>query len=268
MLELPFYWVDAFTSHPFGGNPAAIVPLPHWLPDDQLQRMAWQHGLSETAFCVRTAADHYDLRWFTPATEVDLCGHATLATAHVLTHELATVGPQITFRTASGALTVTRQTHGRLELDFPARPSVALDPTTPAATALLAALGLPSAEWIGAARDHVVVLPDQAAVAAVQPDFVRLAACDTFAVIVTAPGDDCDFVSRFFAPRAGINEDPVTGSAHCTLVPYWAAKLGQNSLHARQTSARGGELWCHLRDDRVGLAGQAVTYLRGNITLP
>ena len=266
MTLLPFYWIDAFTDRAFGGNPAAVCPLETWLPDALLQRMAWQHGLSETAFCVPAGEGRFELRWFTPAVEVDLCGHATLATAHVLFNEHRIGRDRLTFLTQSGELTVARSEGGRLELDFPSRPAapVADDEAT---QALLAALGVRSATWVGQSRDFMVVLHDEAAVVALEPDFVALARCDTFAVIATAAGDDCDFVSRFFTPRGGIDEDPVTGSAHCTLVPYWAERLGKNRLHARQRSSRGGELWCELRDDRVGLAGHAVTYLRGELTI-
>lgn len=266
--HLPFYWIDAFASQPFAGNPAAVCPLDTWLPDAQLQRMARQHGLPETAFLVPTSDDHhFELRWFTPAVEVDLCGHATLAAAHVLFHERGLDGDQVTFNSASGPLIVRRSDAGRLELDFPARPPALLTDQAEAQR-LLAALGVDEATWIGTARDHLVVLAHQAAVAALQPDFARIAACSAFGVIATAPGNDCDFVSRFFTPKGGINEDPVTGSAHCTLVPFWADRLGQTTLFARQISARGGELWCEQRGDRVALAGNAFTYLRGEITLP
>ena len=264
---LPFYWIDAFTRRAFTGNPAAVVPLETWLPDALLKRMAWQHRLSETAFLVPLPGGGYHLRWFTPdLREVDLCGHATLASAHVLFNELGVSDTPLRFDSRSGPLTVTRDAAGRLELDFPARPPRPL-PLDDLPAGLLDALGLSSALSAGLARDYLIVLRDQSAVAAVQPDFTRLAAYDAFAFIVTAPGDDCDFVSRFFAPRSGIDEDPVTGSAHCTLVPYWADRLERRSLHARQISARGGELWCELRGDRVALAGHAVTYLRGTVAL-
>lgn len=267
MAKLPFFWIDAFSSEPFAGNPAAVCLLPAWLPDPLLQRMATQHGLSETAFIVPGADGEFQLRWFTPAVEVDLCGHATLAAAHVLLQEQNLASDRVIFSTASGDLVVRRTPAGRLEMDFPARPARPLEDEAEIRR-ILAGLQIGRAEWFGTARDHLVVLSSPEEVRALQPDFVLLAQCAAFAVIVTAPGEDCDFVSRFFTPKGGINEDPVTGSAHCTLTPYWADRLGHNTLHARQLSARGGELWCTLRGDRVGLSGHAVTYVRGEITMP
>lgn len=264
MPTLPFYWIDAFTARPFGGNPAAVVPLESWLPTEELGRLAGQHNLSETAYCI-PEGEGYAIRWFTPDHgEVDLCGHATLATAHVLLNERGARGP-IKFQSRSGPLTVTARDDGRLELDFPSRPPRPLQPQD-LPEGLLAALGTSDPISVGLARDYIVELADQTAVAAVSPDFAALRAFDAFAFVVTAPGDDCDFVSRFFAPNSGINEDPVTGSAHCTTTPFWADKLGKNALFARQISSRGGELWCELRGDRVGIAGEAVTYLRGELS--
>ena len=263
MARLPFYWIDAFTSQAFGGNPAAVVPLDSWLPDAELRQMALQHGLSETAFLVPTENGNYHLRWFTPEREVDLCGHATLAAAAVIFDQQPDRG-EIIFDSQSGSLVVRRDADGRYELDFPSRPPAPVDPDcTP--TELLHALGIEQAEWIGKSRDHFVVLSDQAALAALRPDFDRMIKFDTASVIVTAPGDNHDFVSRNFAPGYGIDEDPVTGSSHCTLAPYWAQRLGKLSLHARQISARRGELWCRLDGERVKIAGHAVIYLKGEL---
>jgi PhzF family phenazine biosynthesis protein len=260
-MKLPLYWIDAFTDRVFGGNPAAVVPLVAWLDDARLQQIAFENGLSETAFFVRTGPDRFHLRWFTPLVEVDLCGHATLATAHVLFHELGQPGDRIVFDSKSGPLTVARREDGRLELDFPVRPAI---PAAADAT-LIRGLGTAPAEIHRSANTWLCVYSRAAEVRALQPDHAALATLTPGRIIVTAPGDDCDFVSRFFAYDAGIPEDPVTGSAHCTLVPYWAARLGRTVLHARQVSARGGELWCELAGDRVRIAGRAVLYLRGEI---
>lgn len=262
-MPLPFYWVDAFTDHVFGGNPAGICPLDHWLDDALLQKLAWQHGLSETAYFVRTAENRYALRWFTPVTEVDLCGHATLAAAHVLFEEMGLEGDRVIFDSRSGPLAVSRAAQQRLQLDFPSRP--AGDPQSP--ETLAAALRrLPEAVSVGPTC-WLAVFPCAEDVRRLRPDAEALARLKPGRCIVTAPGDEpgLDFVSRFFAPDAGIPEDPVTGSAHCILTPYWAARLGKPALHARQVSHRGGELWCTLAGDRVHLGGRAVTYLRGAI---
>jgi PhzF family phenazine biosynthesis protein len=257
-MNLPFFWVDAFTDHVFAGNPAGVVPLERWLPDDTMQHIARENGLSETAFFVRTGPGQHHLRWFTPAIEVDLCGHATLASAHVLWTELRGKADRLTFASRSGPLQVGRA-GDRLELDFPSQPAA----PAPAPSDLIAALGR-EPEHVGRAGTRWLCVFGRAAeVRSLQPDQARLAQVTPGRVIVTAPGDDCDFVSRFFAPDAGIAEDPVTGSAHCTLTPYWAERLGKPRLHARQVSARGGELWCELRGARVAIAGRAVTYLRG-----
>lgn len=265
-MELPFYWVDAFTRRAFGGNPAGVCPLEAWLDDDLLQRLASQHGLSETAFFVRTGDHRYDLRWFTPATEVDLCGHATLASAHVLFRELGLSGSEVTFDSRSGPLRVGQVQDDRLQLDFPVRTVEAALSGKAVTNALQRAPESVSASqtsWLAVfptAEDVRNLVPDQAALARLKPG----------RCIVTAPGDEpgVDFVSRFFAPEAGIPEDPVTGSAHCILTPYWAARLGKKQLHAKQVSPRGGELWCTLAGKRVHIAGHAVTYLRGQIELP
>jgi len=257
-VKLALYQVDAFTDRRFGGNPAAVVLLRSELPDATLQAIAAENNLSETAF-VMPAKDHYRLRWFTPCLEIDLCGHATLGTAHVLFATGAARGDAVQFETASGRLTVTRE-GDLLCMDFPARPGKPVD----CPPGLAEALGARPAEVLDA-RDLMAVLDEEEQVTGLTPDIAAIAALDAFAVMVTAPGREVDFVSRFFAPKAGIPEDPVTGSAHCTLVPYWAARLGKKDLHARQVSARGGELFCEHRGDRVILRGKVVEYLRGQI---
>ena len=259
-MKLPLYQVDAFTSRLFGGNPAAVVPLEDWLPDDVLAAIAAENNLAETAF-VLPRQDPAPLRWFTPAVEVDLCGLATLATAHVLFRHMLAGRDRLAFSTRSGTLTVTRDGE-LLSMDFPARPASEIGITDD----LAAALGRRPAKAYRA-RDIMAVFDAEPDVRELQPDFRRVAALDAFAVIATAPGTEVDFVSRFFAPAQGIPEDPVTGSAHCTLIPYWAARLGKSELTARQLSRRGGELYCRLRGDRVDIAGRAVEYLRGEITV-
>jgi PhzF family phenazine biosynthesis protein len=259
-MKLPIYQIDAFTSQQFRGNPAAIVPLAEWLPDATLAAIAAENNLSETAFVVPTEGD-IPLRWFTPTVEVDLCGHATLAAAHVLfAHHFPERG-SLTFSTLSGKLTVRREQE-LLSMDFPAKPGVPVDMIEQLAQALGA-----RPQEVLRARDLMAVFESESEVRALKPDMDKIMALDAFAVIVTAPGDSVDFVSRFFAPAKGVPEDPVTGSAHCTLIPYWAARLDKTRLQARQVSARGGELLCELQDSRVSIAGQAVEYMRGVITL-
>lgn len=260
-MEIPLFQIDAFTSRVFGGNPAAVCPLQSWLPDETLQAIAAENNLSETAFFVPRGAD-YDLRWFTPAIEVDLCGHATLATGALVLERLAPGRASVRFHTRSGVLDVVRE-GGRLAMDFPARPA---EPA-PADPRVAEALGRQPASLLRAERDYLAVFADEDEVQALAPDQARLAALDRLGMIATAPGRGVDFVSRFFAPRMGVPEDPVTGSAHCTLVPYWAARLKKHSLSARQISARGGELNCELAGDRVKLKGQAAFYLEGTIRL-
>ncbi len=257
-MKYPIFQVDAFTDHVFGGNPAAVVILPAWLPDSQLQAIARENNYSETAFLVRDGRS-FELRWWTPELEVDLCGHATLASAHVVFQIDDSRSDEVSFSTRSGELRV-RKDGDRLAMNFPARPPIprALDPEVGRA------LGANPSELL-ASRDLVAVFEKQDQIEALRPDFAALAAIDAFAIVATAPGRDCDFVSRFFAPRAGVAEDPVTGSAHCSLVPYWSRRLGRRGLHARQLSARGGELFCEDRGDRVIVAGHVVEYLRGEI---
>ncbi len=262
-MAQPFFWVDAFTSEVFTGNPAAVCPLNAWLDDSLLQKMAWQHGLSETAFFVRTGERRYHLRWFTPAIEVDLCGHATLASAHVLFSELGQVGDEVTFDSRGGPLVVRHTEKGRLSMDFPSRTAGVFQPPDRLAMALRK---VPDTVSLGPSC-WLVVYPKAEDVRSLTPDHPALAAFKPGRFIVTAPGDEpgLDFVSRFFAPDAGVPEDPVTGSAHCVLTPYWSARLRKGSLHAKQVSRRGGELWCTMAGDRVHIAGHAATYLRGQI---
>jgi len=230
-----------------------------------MQQIAAENNLAETAFFVpRAAAGEYDIRWFTPAAEVDLCGHATLASAHVLWQHLGFAAERITFHSQSGPLAVRREASGRLVLDFPSRPPqpLAVHPTG-------LADGLRATPLhVLAARDLVAVFNSEAEVLALRPDFAKLLDIAYLGVIATAPGTNgVDFVSRFFGPRVGINEDPVTGSAHSTLIPYWAEKLGKTELRARQVSPRGGDLWCALHGERVDIGGYAVTYAFGEIHL-
>lgn len=262
-VRLPLYQVDAFTGDLFGGNPAAVCPLERWLPDATMQAIAAENNLSETAFFVREG-DAYALRWFTPSVEVDLCGHATLASGFVIMRILEPGRDAVRFHTVkAGTLTVTRAAD-MLAMDFPARPAAPME----APAGLLKALGgAPRA--VLRARDYLVLYDSAAEVAALDPDFAALAKVkDCWAAIVTAPGKNgVDFVSRFFAPSQGVPEDPVTGSSHCTLTPFWAERLGKTTLEARQLSRRGGTLRCTLNGDRVGIAGRAVLYLEGEISL-
>jgi PhzF family phenazine biosynthesis protein len=262
MTTVPIYQADAFTSSLFGGNPAAICPLHEWLPASQMQKIAAENNLAETAFFVPQGKD-YELRWFTPTFEIDLCGHATLASAHILFTELGYPHDEIHFHTRkAGTLTVSRS-GDRYVLNFPSRVAGPAE----APQQLIEALGGKQPVEVLRSRDYLLVYANGEDIAAMQPDFALLSKVDTIGVIVTAPGRETDFVSRFFAPAAGIPEDPVTGSAHCSLVPYWARRLGKDTLHAWQISARKGELWCTSAADRVLMAGKAVTYLRGTISV-
>jgi PhzF family phenazine biosynthesis protein len=262
-MRIPLYQVDAFvTEAPFTGNPAAVCSLDSWLPDEIMQAIAAENNLSETAFFVPDG-EGYRLRWFTPTVEVDLCGHATLASAFIVFDRLAPGRQRVTFETEkAGRLTVARDGE-MLALDFPSRPPA----PCPMSEALVAALGKRPAELL-AARDYLAVYDSAAEIAALTPDFAAVAALDRFAVIVTAPGSDgVDFVSRFFAPARGVDEDPVTGSAHCTLIPYWAQRLGKSRLEAHQLSRRGGALSCAVEGERVTIAGRARLYLEGTIAI-
>lgn len=257
-MKQSYYEVSAFTTNPFGGNPAGVCPLESWLPDETLQGIAANNNLAETAFTV-PRGDDFELRWFTPTIEMDLCGHATLAAAFVLFSERGLGGDELRFHTRSGLLTVTREKE-MLTLDFPSRPAA------PCAVpdALIRGLGA-TPKKVFKSRDYLAVFTNEAEVRALKPDFAMLKTLDCLGIIATAPGTDCDFVSRFFAPSAGVDEDPVTGSAHCTLIPYWAERSGKTKLSARQVSQRGGELSCDLRGNRVLISGKAIVYLRGSI---
>jgi PhzF family phenazine biosynthesis protein len=259
-MRIPMFQVDAFTSQVFRGNPAAVCLLDQWLDDATLQSIAAENNLSDTAYLVG-GDGRYEVRWMTPKQEVDLCGHATLASAFVLFAGAENGREEIVFRSKSGELKVRRD-GDLLTLDFPARPP---QPMT-ASEELLEGLGrAPREVW--AARDYLAVFETEEQVRTLAPDYERLARVDRFAIIATAPGTRVDFVSRFFAPRQGIPEDPVTGSAHCTLVPFWSKRLGKKKLHALQVSPRGGELFCEDRGDRVAISGRAVRYLEGTIEI-
>jgi PhzF family phenazine biosynthesis protein len=275
-MQIPLYQIDAFADRLFAGNPAAVCPLSDWLDDDLLQRIAMENNLSETAFFVAdpARAGHFALRWFTPSAEVDLCGHATLASAFVIFEHLSPAAETLHFHTRSGELVVTRGEAGSLSMDFPAWPARAL----PAADAqriagdIEGALGRRPVEVLRAVN-LLAVFDDEDSLRALHytPALVpALEDADAWGLIATAPaGPEADYevVSRFFAPLKGVDEDPVTGSAHCTLVPYWAARLGRDSLRAFQASTRGGHLRCTLEGDRVWLAGSCRQYLEGTITL-
>ncbi len=259
-MKLKIYQVDAFARRVFEGNPAAVCPLDAWLPDDVMQSIAAENNLSETAFFV-TEEDRFVIRWFTPATEVDLCGHATLASAYVLFECAGYEEPTIRFSSRSGELAVRRD-GDLLVLDFPAQPPERC--TIP--QELVAAFGAEPVECLRSA-DLIVVYEDEAFVRSVTPDIEKLNALDCRGIIITSASDEYDFVARFFGPRVGIDEDPVTGSAYTQLVPYWAGKTGKAAFHAKQVSERGGELQCELDGDRVLIGGRAVKFLEGDIEI-
>ncbi|WPU96198.1 PhzF family phenazine biosynthesis protein [Mucilaginibacter sabulilitoris] len=261
-MTIPIYQADAFTDKLFGGNPAAICPLTEWLPDEVMQKIAIENNLAETAFLVKTG-NGYKLRWFTPEYEIDLCGHATLASAHILFTELGFEGDAIHFETVKAGTLIVKKDGDKYTMDFPSRPPIPIEPPM----GLKEALGEKEPVAYLRSRDYFLVYETEQDVRDISPDFFALSKMDTVGIIVTARGDNSDFVSRFFAPGAGIPEDPVTGSAHCNLIPYWAKILGKNSLHAYQISARRGELWCELKGDRVLMSGKAVTYLKGEISV-
>jgi len=259
-VQLPLYQVDAFAEKAFEGNPAAVVPLTSWLADEVLQAIAEENNLSETAFIV-PGNEHFELRWFTPAAEVDLCGHATLAAGHVVFQHLNFEQHEVRFQTRSGQLQVSRTEQG-LMMDFPA--------TMPKATATPAAISAaipfePVDVLLG--FDHIVVLENEEQVKQLNPDFSQLKQLSSRGVVVTARGQDYDCVSRCFYPKLNVAEDPVTGSAHCQLAPYWAQQLGKTTINARQLSARAGTMSCEVLGDRVRLFGSAVDYLVGTINI-
>ena len=267
-MNLKYFVVDVFTDKSFGGNPAGVCLLDSWLPDEMLQNIAMENNLSETAFLVKRDGC-YDLRWFTPEIEVDLCGHATMASAFVLFDCLKVDVNILKLQSQSGELTVEKK-DGMLWLDFPARPAAPV----PQYKSIRDALGITEFEMYKSA-DLLVVLDSEELIRRMQPDFEMLKTVkeeagmpdNSFGVIITAPGSDCDFVSRFFAPTAGIPEDPVTGRAHCVLTPYWSKRLGKNAMTARQLSKRGGQLWCEDAGERVKIGGTAVLYMTGVINL-
>ncbi len=268
-MTYPIYQVDAFTSSIFAGNPAAVMPLEQWLPDNVMLSLAMENNLSETAFFVRlpdhTNAD-FHIRWFTPGIEVPLCGHATLASAWVIFNKLGWNNNEIRFQSKSGPLSVRQADDGWLIMDFP---NLAFE-EQPTPTLIREALETAPETVLYVPNDtnYMVLLDDEAAVQAAQPDLRKLRLLGNQGLIITAPGSDCDFVSRYFAPGAGIDEDPVTGSIHSVLAPYWAEKLGKKRLDARQISARGGVLRCELKGNRVDIAGQVAFYMEGSVYLP
>ena len=258
-MNLTLFQVDAFAKEVFKGNPAAVCPLDEWLDTGLMQKIALENNLSETAYFVKKD-DVYEIRWFTPGAEIDLCGHATVASAYVIFECLKAEENFIKFSSPhSGILTVEKQ-GDILTLDFPSRPPV----TCEVPEGLIEAVGKEPKEVLKS-RDYFLVYETEQEILGIEPNFSELLKIPAHAVIVTAKGDSSDFVSRFFAPEVGVFEDPVSGSAHCNLIPYWAEKLGKTELFARQVSARGGELFCELRGDRVKIGGHAVLYLKGEI---
>lgn len=258
-MKLQIYQADAFAASLFKGNPAAVIPLIEWLSDEKMQQIALENNLSETAFFI-PEGDHFHIRWFTPTAEVKLCGHATLATAHILFNELNFQGAQIDFNSKSGILTV-KKVEDKLQLDFPADFAHTVEPVP----AFAEAFGIQPSATLKGRTDYLLVFDSEEIIQNIKPNIQILLGTDTRGIMVTAEGNDVDFVSRFFAPAVGVNEDPVTGSAHTTLIPYWANRLNKTELTASQLSARGGQLWCTLSGNRVLIAGKATTYLRGEI---
>jgi len=262
MMKLPIYQVDAFARTVFGGNPAAVVPLESWLYDTTMQQIAAENALSETAFIV-PKGNEWEIRWFTPVQEVELCGHATLASGWVVLTHLQPRREVVRFASKSGELSVARA-GDRLAMELPRWMP---EPVAAPPPALARALGRAPTETLAHGSKYFCVYESASDVAALQPDFAALRTLDRYGVIATAPGAEreCDFVSRFFAPGAGVDEDPVTGSAHCLLVPYWGRVLNRSTLYGKQISARGGEIWCTLGKDAVTLAGHVAPYLVGEI---
>jgi PhzF family phenazine biosynthesis protein len=256
-MQLPIYVVDAFTDKLFGGNQAAVVPLQDWLPDELMQKLAAENNLSETAFFVLKGPDEYHIRWFTPEFEIDLCGHATLATAFIIFNELKLSEDHIVFNCKSGQLDVKKR-GDLIELNFPSRMPLAAD----APEALLKGVNI-QPQQVLKARDYFLVYASEEEVKQIVPDFSYLNQLDVVGIIVTAKGKEVDFVSRFFVPNSVIGEDPVTGSAHSSLIPYWSKELDKSALTAHQVSKRGGILYCEDKGDRVIMAGNGVLYSKG-----
>ena len=263
-MELRIFQVDAFSTQLFAGNPAAVVPLDDWLDDSLMQQIAAENNLAETAFFVAmgNAGDHWHIRWFTPAVEVPLCGHATLASAAVIRREFSPASWPIKLESASGLLSVDVDGDAFV-LDFPAKEAQ----PTEIPVGLADAIGVVQEECLYVDGFYLLTVADELAVQTISPDFNRIASLTEDSIIVTAPGDSADFVSRFFGPGIGINEDPVTGAAHCVLTPYWSKRLDKLELQARQISDRGGDIGCALHRDRVRLSGHAAFYLEGNLTI-
>jgi PhzF family phenazine biosynthesis protein len=261
-MKLPIYQVDAFADKVFSGNPAAVVPLEQWPDENLMQQIAMENNLSETAFFVKTDTG-YHLRWFTPAAEIDLCGHATLASAYIIKNFLEPHLASVAFTTEKAGILHATAKDGLYTLDFPARMPL----ETKAPGLLLQSIGVTNVVEVLKSRDYFVVLPDEDAVNNIEPDFAKILELDALGVIVTAKGRSVDAVSRCFYPSLGIPEDPVTGSAHCNIVPYWSGKLHKSKLTCRQLSARGGTLLCELKGDRVEMSGKCVLYLQGEIHL-
>jgi PhzF family phenazine biosynthesis protein len=264
-MKLTLYQVDAFTDHLFGGNPAAVIPLKKWIPDELMQQLALENNLSETVFFVTSeneAAD-YDIRWFTPEVEINLCGHATLASAFVIFEVLKKKKRKIVFSSKSGLLTV-KKSGDIFEMDFP---SWKPERITDYPVELLASLGNPEIAGVYRYRDYLVELNNEETLKKIQPDFTLMKKAIE-KVIITAPGKNVDFVSRFFAPTAGVDEDPVTGSAHSQLIPFWSYKLGKEKMTAKQLSKRGGDIYSEQKGERVMMGGQCMFYMKGEITLP
>jgi PhzF family phenazine biosynthesis protein len=257
-MDITLYQIDAFTQKIFSGNPAAVCPLEYWLDDALMQSIAAENNLSETAFIVPDKIG-YQIRWYTPVAEVDLCGHATLASSFVIFTYLRPDLAEISFKSKSGMLSVSKKGE-KIALNFPANPPIAGELPAQLSEALKT-----KPDILLVCNDYFVVLENEKQVRNLEPDFALMKELDLQGVIVTAPGEDCDFVSRYFAPKVGINEDPVTGSVHCSLVPYWAKRLKKIELFARQVSARGGELFCRDLGDRTEIAGYACEYLKGTI---
>jgi PhzF family phenazine biosynthesis protein len=257
-MEIPLYHIDAFASRLFEGNPAAVCPLEKWLPDEIMQSIAKENNLSETAFFVPKGRG-FQIRWFTPTSEVDLCGHATLASGYALFHILGYKGDTIAFDSRSGVLIVTKR-EDRMVMDFPSQPPVLCDTPKEIVQAFEAA----PVECLKA-EDYVVVFEHERDIESADPDLSQLSKLDLRGVIITAKSTRYDFVARFFAPKYGVPEDPVTGSAYTQLAPYWASKIGSKRFRVKQVSSRGGELTCELVHDRVLISGKAIKYMEGKI---